>query len=367
MKRSIGWVLVILSGWVGGALALGADAPHILNARVEHRSAAAGLDATFRGLVQSTAGPAWMGYAVPIVPGNRSMCCSDSSGGWTGGEGNCGPCHLEENSGSSLKARDPQRVELEGSASLLVMFRVAGNRVTKIRTFTENCELDAGGLPVYWLTDVQPAQSVALLETFVRGGASLQTEEDEHLSRSALAAIALTDAPAADQAFDRFVGPAQPESLRRDAAFWLGEARGQHGLAVLQRLVQDDPSQRVREQAIFGLSISKEAGALPALINVAHHNADAEARGKALFWLAQKAGRKAAQAITEAIANDPETRVKKQAVFALSQLPRDEGVPLLIQVARTNQNPAVRKQAMFWLGQSKDPRALNFFEDILTH
>jgi HEAT repeat protein len=57
--------------------------------------------------------------------------------------------------------------------------------------------------------------------------------------------------------------------------------------------------------------------------------------------------------------------VKKGAVFALSQLPKDEGVPLLIQVARTNANPAVRKQAMFWLGQTKDPRALKFFEEIL--
>ena len=39
----------------------------------------------------------------------------------------------------------------------------------------------------------------------------------------------------------------------------------------------------------------------------------------------------------------------------------------MIQAARANQNPAVRKQAMFWLGQSKDPRALAFFEEILTH
>jgi HEAT repeat protein len=69
--------------------------------------------------------------------------------------------------------------------------------------------------------------------------------------------------------------------------------------------------------------------------------------------------------ITAAIENDPDTEVKKKAVFALSQLPRDQGVPLLIQQARTNKNAAVRKQAMFWLGQSKDPRALKFFEEIL--
>ncbi len=57
--------------------------------------------------------------------------------------------------------------------------------------------------------------------------------------------------------------------------------------------------------------------------------------------------------------------MKKKAVFALSQLPKDEGVPKLMDVARTNRNPEVRKQAMFWLGQSNDPRAVKFFEEIL--
>ena len=59
--------------------------------------------------------------------------------------------------------------------------------------------------------------------------------------------------------------------------------------------------------------------------------------------------------------------VKKKAVFALSQLPKDQGVPKLIQAARNNRNKDVRKDAMFWLGQSNDPRALAFFEEVLTH
>jgi hypothetical protein len=41
-------------------------------------------------------------------------------------------------------------------------------------------------------------------------------------------------------------------------------------------------------------------------------------------------------------------------------------VPKLIEVAQNNRNPEVRKQAMFWLGQSHDPRALDFFEKILS-
>jgi len=40
-------------------------------------------------------------------------------------------------------------------------------------------------------------------------------------------------------------------------------------------------------------------------------------------------------------------------------------VPMLIDVARTSHDPEVRKQAMFWLGQSKDPRAVAFFEQVL--
>ena len=89
-------------------------------------------------------------------------------------------------------------------------------------------------------------------------------------------------------------------------------------------------------------------------------------RGQALFWVAQRAGAQAIPTIAEAIEKDPETDVKKRAVFALSQLPANEGVPKLIEVASSHSNSAVRRQAMFWLGQSKDPRALAFFERILT-
>jgi HEAT repeat protein len=82
--------------------------------------------------------------------------------------------------------------------------------------------------------------------------------------------------------------------------------------------------------------------------------------------MAQIGGRKEAEQITEAIENDPETEVKKKAVFALSQMHDGEAVPRLIHLAKENRNPVVRKQAIFWLGQSKDPRALDFLEEIIT-
>jgi HEAT repeat protein len=260
-------------------------------------------------------------------------------------------------------------VKLESPPDFLVLYRVEAGRVQKIRTFSPECELDAGGLPVIWLTGVQPGESVAWLSTFVRAeGARAEGESgDDHLGNSALTAIAFHEDNSAERALEGFAANGQPGRVREHAAFWLGAARGRQGYEALTRLVRDDPDEHFREKAVFALYVSKEPEAVDAIIGVAHHDSSPHVRGQALFWLAQKAGKKAEATITEAIEKDPETDVKKRAVFALSQLPKDEGVPLLIQVAKTNTNGVVRKQAMFWLGQSHDPRALAFFEEVLSH
>jgi HEAT repeat protein len=119
-------------------------------------------------------------------------------------------------------------------------------------------------------------------------------------------------------------------------------------------------------EAILALSMHDDPSGTDALIQLAKADPSPHIREQALFWLAQKAGARAVTTISDAIVNDPDTNVKKRAVFALSQLPRDEGVPKLIEVARTQRNPEVRKQAFFWLGQSKDARAVAFFEEVLT-
>ncbi|MGH9349266.1 MAG: HEAT repeat domain-containing protein [Vicinamibacterales bacterium] len=147
---------------------------------------------------------------------------------------------------------------------------------------------------------------------------------------------------------------------------WLRNVEPADSLTLLTRLAADRTAgTRVSKGALAALAQHAGPAAAQPLLRLARQSPDAKLRGDALFWLAQRAGREAADAITGAIANDPETAVKKRAVFALSQLPPGEGIPKLIDVARTHRNPAVRKQAMFWLGQSKDPRALAFFEEVL--
>lgn len=146
---------------------------------------------------------------------------------------------------------------------------------------------------------------------------------------------------------------------------WLTGVPARASLSYLQKVVASDGERHIANGALFAISQHEESEALDILIRMAKTDPSPHVREQALFWLAQKAGQRASSAITDAIENDPDTEVKKRAVFALSQLPKDEGIPKLIEVARSQRNQEVRKQAFFWLGQSKDPRALAFIEDVL--
>ena len=256
------------------AFAAEAQQPRLSNGTLQPR-ATTNIARDLPALAGTLSEPMWIGYSQPLIDGNHEMCDY-----WNDGR-------------RFSSSTDP--IRLEPADFFFVLFRVENTQITRIRTYSANCPLDAGGKTVHWFTGVTVNDHVAYMKTFIGPTAT------RRLMDGAVTAVALTE--------------------------------GEQPLNELVTLARD--------------------GATP---NV---------KGSALFWLAQRAGQKAVGTITAAIENDPDTEVKKKAVFALSQLPKDEGVPLLIQVARTHSNPAVKKQAMFWLGQSKDPRALDFFADIL--
>lgn len=256
------------------ALAQDLRTPRLSNGRIEPH-ATTNIARDLPALANTLSEPTWVGYTQPLIDGDHQMCDY-----WNNGN-------------RYTQSTDP--IRLEPADFFFVMFRIENRQITRIRTYSDNCPLDAGGKAVHWFNNVAVNDSVSYMKTFIGATATRKMMD------SAVTVLALTEGQ-------------QP---------------------------------------------------LNELIALANNGTTASVKGNALFWLAQRAGQKAVGTITAAIENDPDTEVKKKAVFALSQLPKDEGVPLLIQQARTNKNAAVRKQAMFWLGQSKDPRALKFFEEIL--
>jgi len=347
---------------VRGQNAGAGDVPQLQNAHLVKRAVQGTLEDEVGQWTSKTQEARWLGYAVAEVKGDRTVCCSN----WDPAGRACGRCQLEDrNRGLPINSAGQENVavHLEDSRQMAVLFRAENGKIGKIRVLSTNCIADAGGRDVLWLEGVQHSESVALLMGYVNAE-KLDRGYDQSLGKSALVAIALH--ASAERALESFGEPSEPEWLRKEAVFWLGEARGAEGLRALEKMARTDPSANVREQMTFALSVSPEPGAVNEMIRMAHEDQSSQVRGQALFWLAQKAGKKAVEAIDGAIQDDPDTEVKKKAVFALSQLPREEAVLKLIQVAQSNKNPEVRKQAMFWLGQSDDPRALKFFEQVLS-
>lgn len=349
--------------------------PRITNAQVSVTNAASGLPQTFTSMVAAQGDAAWIGYAVPVKDRDRVMCCWSNGSSYFSGSMRssdapcCGSCRIEPAASTGASGqRTPSDaaaprgpVKLEGAERMVILFRIAERQIERVRVFSEDCELDAGGRPVRWLDGVRPAESVALLESLV----SAEPERKSRITNGALSAIAQHADVAAGGALERLAKSHATSSVRGEALFWLAQRGDANAAPIILNAVDKDPAPEVRKRAVFALAQLRNDGGIDALVRIGRSHADAAVRGEAIFWLGQKAGTKAVGTISEAIEKDPETQVKRRALLALSQLPKDEGVPLLIDIARKNSNPAVRKQAMFWLGQSKDPRAIAFFAEIL--
>jgi hypothetical protein len=326
-----------------------AQHPRIVHGTVTSAAASADLGAQIRGSRTK-----YIGYAVPVIEGEHVMCCFQNFGDFRSG----GTCTLD-NEGNFFSNDDRDDPHPVRSGSFAILYRVENGQITRVRSYSMECVLDASGAAVTWIDGVDPRKSVALIVSMITGPG--------HHSDNVLSALAMHADPSATTELERILKSADfPDETRGHAAFWLGQTRGRRGYEdVLSIARSQSASQRLREKAVFALSQSKEPGAVDELINLAKHDPAAHVRGQALFWLSQQAGRKAASAVREAADNDPDQGVREKAVFAVSQLPDDQSIPMLIDLMKSHRDGGVRKKAAFWLGQKHDPRALAAIEEVL--
>jgi hypothetical protein len=318
---------------IAAALPLAAQPKLLVNAQVDTRSAAAGLEAAFRAAVAAQPQPAWIAYSVPSV--RAFMGCDYVRDGWN----------------------QPGVIHLEPPDHAVILFRVDQGAVERIRTLSPDCEIDAGNLPLHWLNDVKPAESVALLNGFAT--------QRERYQDGAMNAIAMHSDPAADAALMHFLGTDQPESIRLRVVSWLSPARGRKSFDVLKNLIANDPNERVRERAVSTLGSSKEPEATALIITTAEKDTNPRMRAAAVSALNRHSGANVVDALKTVIDNDPDMNTRRRAISALREMPDGEGIPLLIQFAKTTKDNEIRKQAMNCLSQSRDGRAVAFFEEVL--
>ena len=168
--RSAGCAILLAAcgGVVLGAVVHAAQAP-ITNAKVDMRSAAQGVDRVVQS-VAATKMPAWIGYRLVAAPGARRTC---------GGNGS--------------------RVLLEPPSEFYVLARLEAGEIVRLRSFTPECDIDAGGLPLVWLTDLKPADGVQWLVQIAR------TSSNRDIRRQAVSALVRSGDPSATKFFEELL------------------------------------------------------------------------------------------------------------------------------------------------------------------
>lgn len=122
---------------------------------------------------------------------------------------------------------------------------------------------------------------------------------------------------------------------------------------------------RVSRAALGALAMHASPAAAAPLVQLARTSPAAQMRSRAITLLAQRPASEVLPAISEAIDQDADRQVRRQAVAALGRIGGGGGVPRLLELARTHKDAEVRRQAMLALGESRDPRAVEFFAQLL--
>ena len=345
MKSGIMAVTAVLLCLPAAAL----DAPtSIDNARIETRSGstpAAALDGIGRGKTAE-----WVGWSVPVIPKAGDLCCFTGNFKRRG----CSLSDRKESWGSS------DQFERSGSKEIYVFVEAKGGLPSRVRVVSPDCSIDGADRRLVWLGPVDPGASLTVLGRLLDAKAS-----EDDVAEPALNAIALHLDSAADALIEkRALDRSLSEDSRKQAIFWAGNARGEAGYRLVERLLLSDPSGDIREHAVFALTQSSFPGAADRIKRVALEDRDNDVRAQALFWLAQTNAEGAGEWIVGRLDAEKDDHVREQAVFALSQL--KDGTDWLLKVLRSKRDVETIRRALFWLGQSEDPRALQEIEKILA-
>lgn len=226
-------VLMILVAAVGAL----AQTPQIQNGRVETR-AVTSLSRDVAALTAQTgATPQWVAWQVPMIDGERGLCCTYYSDGMTSPVRGCS---VEPTDGHPNFPAPSGPVQLEAGTTLTVFVRLLDKRIERMRVLSDDCPVDAGGRDVKWLTGVSGADSVAFLKDLALNE-KLDVDVRSRLSLAAVRGLALHRDPAAVTVLIEMASASAHSphliATRREAMQGLGQSRDPRALQFLSGII----------------------------------------------------------------------------------------------------------------------------------
>jgi HEAT repeat protein len=260
-----------------------------------------------------------------------------------------------------LANRDDCTKVLRRKAVFLVSQKSASDAATVLLDVARN---DPDGetreQAVFWLSQVNDPRADTFLKDILNA-----PQTDREIKNKALFALSQKSG---GQVFLReyALKEGEPEELRGQAIFWLGQNRSEENATFLKQLFARTRSEELKDKILFSLSQQRGFGNEEFIMNLATSgDEDVEIRKKALFYAGQNS-RTSAEQLVQLYDRIRGQEMREHMIFVLSQRRERAAVDKLMEIAKNDPDREMRKKALFWLGQSRDPRIVQFMLDIIN-
>ena len=193
-----------------------------------------------------------------------------------------------------------------------------------------------------------------------------KSDSNNEVKKAALRALGETKNPRAQAGLFEIARTETTHDLRKTAIRVLSD-HGEAAVDELLKLYDSEQSPDLRRTVLQALSETKSTRVEDKLFEVAKSNDTMDVRRQAIRLLGERVTKRSFEFLSQTAQNpDAHAEVQVQAVRSIAERRSEESVPLLIKIARTHPNQLVRKQAIRSLGESGDPRAVDYFREVLT-
>ena len=238
MSTCFVWFVVVVA-----LLGFAPQQPQIQNGQVETRRVTS-LDRDIAAIAATATEPTWVGWKEVAAAGLGNACCWYQ---WDNEPGQRG-CPVEPAVKDANGNTVPQRPQfaaptgaarLEAGTEILVMVRLVDKQVERIRTFSDDCPLDAGNRKVYWLDGVSAADSVKFLEGLIslKEQSGVPNDLRKRLNSGAISAIGQHRDGAVD-ALITLAKQNQDSAARSNAFNALGRSKDARAIAFIDGILR---------------------------------------------------------------------------------------------------------------------------------
>ncbi len=262
-----------------------------------------------------------------------------------------------------LARREPCTQNMRRTAVYLIASRKAPDAADVLMNVAKtDPDKEVREQAVFWLSNVPTEEAAGMLVDLAKGNGDLDLRKRAvyalSRSKSAKAAGTLREIAADANA---------PEELRGDALQWYMSGPGksmEDPMPFLKDVYGKADEPRFRQRVMYLIAQRKSEASREFMMSIAQNSKESMETRRNVVGLFSVMGVSSSE-IGALYERTSETELKQMLLSQLGSQSRNEDIEPLLKIARAEKNLNLRRQAISQLSRSKDPRALQFLQEII--